>query len=341
MLSEPANRERVVAAVAATPSRLPGVARAQAGGKSHRLGANATSAWEGSPRGQDRGTIFAWKKPLRCARISSDVGWGILSVLTLGSGAMLPSARTSERKVLAVIPARYGSTRLPGKVLMQVAGKPVVQHVYERTCQAQLVDEVVVATDDERVVEALRQFGTNVVMTRADHPSGTDRIAEVAASSAAEIIVNVQGCEAIIDPRMIDEAIRPLLDDPTVRMATLKHRIADESEIDDPHVVKVVTDMRDRALYFSRAPIPAIRDAADSEARAWCYFKHIGLYVYRRDFLLSYAKMKPTPIEKLEKLEQLRALENGFDIVVVETEFDSVGVDTMEAFEKVKRLLEG
>lgn len=254
---------------------------------------------------------------------------------------MLPSVGTSERNVLAVIPARYGSTRLPGKVLMQAAGKPIVQHVYERTCQARLVDEAVVATDDERVVEALRAFGTNAVMTRADHPSGTDRIAEVAASSSAEIIVNVQGCEAIIDPRMIDEVIRPLLDDPSVRMATLKHRITDESEIDDPHVVKVVTDKNDRALYFSRAPIPAIRDEADRDARTWCYFKHIGLYVYRRDFLLSYAKMKPTPIETLEKLEQLRALENGFEIVVVETQFDSVGVDTMEAFEKVKQLLEG
>jgi 3-deoxy-manno-octulosonate cytidylyltransferase (CMP-KDO synthetase) len=254
---------------------------------------------------------------------------------------MLPSVGTSERNVLAVIPARYGSTRLPGKVVMQVAGKPIVQHVYERACRAQLVDEVVVATDDDRVVEALRRFGTNVVMTRADHPSGTDRIAEVAASATAEIIVNVQGCEAIIDPRMIDEAIRPLLDDPSVHMATLKHRIADESEIDDPHVVKVVTDKSGRALYFSRAPIPAIRDAADREARSWCYFKHIGLYVYRREFLLAYAKMDPTPVEKLEKLEQLRALENGFEIVVVQTQFDSVGVDTIEAFQKVKQLLEG
>jgi len=244
------------------------------------------------------------------------------------------------RTVLAVIPARYSSTRLPGKVLMEAAGKPIVQHVYDRTCQARLVDEVVVATDDARVVDALKPFGTNVVMTSSDHPSGTDRIAEVAASSDAEIVVNVQGCEAIIDPRMIDEAIQPLLDDPDVVMATLKHRIADQSEIEDPNVVKVVTDKNDRALYFSRAPIPAIRDVADGEARQWCYFKHIGLYVYRRDFLLSYAKMAPTALEKLEKLEQLRALENGFEIVVIETQFDSIGVDTKEAFEKVKRLLE-
>lgn len=253
----------------------------------------------------------------------------------------MPSMGKSKRKVLAVIPARYASTRLPGKVVMQVAGKPIVQHVYDRACQAHLVDEALVATDDQRVVEALRPFGTRVVMTGAHHPSGTDRIAEVAASSTSEMIVNVQGCEAIIDPRMIDEAIQPLLDDPSVRMATLKHRIAEASEIDDPNVVKVVTDRSGRALYFSRAPIPAIRDAADRQARSWCYFKHIGLYVYRRDFLLSYAKLKPTPLEKLEKLEQLRALENGFEIVVVETQFDSVGVDTLEAFEKVKQLLEG
>lgn len=245
-----------------------------------------------------------------------------------------------SRTVLAVIPARYSSTRLPGKVLMEAAGKPIVQHVYDRTCQARLVDEVVVATDDERVVDALKPFGTNVVMTSPDHPSGTDRIAEVAASSDAEIVVNVQGCEAIIDTRMIDQAIQPLLDDPEVVMSTLKHRITDQSEIDDSNVVKVVTDKNDRALYFSRAPIPAIRDVADSEARQWCYFKHIGLYVYRRDFLLSYAKMAPTALEKLEKLEQLRALENGFGIVAIETQFDSIGVDTAEAFEKVKRLLE-
>lgn len=245
-----------------------------------------------------------------------------------------------ERTVLAVIPARYSSTRLPGKVLMEAAGKPIVQHVYERTCQARLVDEVIVATDDERVMDALKRVGTNVVMTSSDHPSGTDRIAEVAASSSSEIIVNVQGCEAIIDPRMIDEAIQPLLDDPDVRMSTLKHRIADQSEIDDPSVVKVVTDKNNRALYFSRAPIPVIRDTADAEARQWCYFKHVGLYVYRRDFLLSFAKMAPAELEKLEKLEQLRALENGVEIVVIETQFDSIGVDTIEAFEKVKRLLE-
>lgn len=245
-----------------------------------------------------------------------------------------------SRSVLAVIPARYSSTRLPGKVLMEAAGKPIVQHVYDRTCQARLVDKVVVATDDTRVIDALKPFGTNVVMTSPDHPSGTDRIAEVAASSDADIVVNVQGCEAIIDPRMIDQAIQPLLDDPELVMSTLRHRIADQSEIDDPNVVKVVTDNNDRALYFSRAPIPAIRDVADREARQWCYFKHIGLYVYRRDFLLSYAKMAPTALETLEKLEQLRALENGFGIVAIETQFDSIGVDTAEAFEKVKSLLE-
>jgi 3-deoxy-manno-octulosonate cytidylyltransferase (CMP-KDO synthetase) len=226
----------------------------------------------------------------------------------------------SKPSVLAVIPARYASTRLPGKVVMEVAGKPVVQHVYERTCQARLVDECVVATDDERVVEALKPFKSNVVMTRPDHPSGTDRIAEVAESSSAGIIVNVQGDEATIDPATIDQAIQPLLDDPEVVMATLKHRISNAEEIDDPNVV---------------------RDAADAEACGWCYYKHIGLYVYRRDFLLAYAKMEPTPLEKLEKLEQLRALENGYEIVVVETQSDSIGVDSMESFERVKRLLEG
>lgn len=253
---------------------------------------------------------------------------------------MAQKRRKPKTAVLAVIPARYASTRLPGKVLKLVAGKPVVQHVYERTCDASLVDDVVVATDDERVVEALRQFGTKVVMTRADHCSGTDRIAEVAQESTAEIIVNVQGDEVLIDPRMIDQAIEPLLDDPQLVMSTLKHRIEDEVEISDGNVVKVVTGLDGKAMYFSRAPIPVIRDEVDREARMWCYFKHIGLYVYRRTFLLSYARMEPTPLEKLEKLEQLRALENGFDIMVVETELDSTSVDSEKDLAKARKSLE-
>lgn len=252
----------------------------------------------------------------------------------------------NKPKVLAVIPARYASVRLPGKVLMEIAGKPLVQHVYDRTCEARLVDECLVATDDERVVEALKGFGTRVVMTGPNHPSGTNRVAEVAASSDAEVIVNVQGDEPVIEPRMIDEAIQPLLDDPGVVMATLKRRITEPDEIDNPNVVKVVTDERNRALYFSRAPIPVVRHSADGTpvndgTAGPCHYKHIGLYVYRREFLIGYAEMGRTPLEKAEKLEQLRALENGFDIVVTETEFDSIGVDTRESFDRVKQLLEG
>ena len=167
------------------------------------------------------------------------------------------------RTVLAVIPARYSSTRLPGKVLMEAAGKPIVQHVYDRTCQARLVDEVVVATDDPRVVDALKAFGTNVVMTSPDHPSGTDRIAEVAASSDAEIVVNVQGCEAIIDPRMIDEAIQPLLDDPEVVMSTLKHRIADQNEIDPRFAMS-------RTAKLDSGAISSILDCTCTDA-IFCY----------------------------------------------------------------------
>jgi 3-deoxy-manno-octulosonate cytidylyltransferase (CMP-KDO synthetase) len=243
-------------------------------------------------------------------------------------------------KILAVIPARYASTRFPGKIIALVAGKPVVFHTYKRACEASLVDEALVAADDERVVEALRPFNVPVVMTRRDHPSGTDRIAEVAERSDAEIIVNVQGDEPLIDPGTIDATIRPLLDQPDVSMSTARNLITDPEQIENPNVVKVVCDANGHALYFSRCPIPYIRDAADRSAAPMCYWQHVGLYVYRRDFLLRYAKMAQTPLEKLEKLEQLRALENGLKIAVVDTEYDSIGVDTPEDLEKVRRLVE-
>lgn len=245
---------------------------------------------------------------------------------------------TSCGKVLAVIPARFASTRFPGKIIAPLAGKPLVVHTYERTLQARLVDEVVLATDDARVAAAVAPYGVRVVMTRDDHPSGTDRIAEVAARSEAAIVVNVQGDEPLIDPETIDVAIRPLLDDPSLPMATARRLITDNTLIDDPNLVKVVCDLRGRAIYFSRHAIPYVRDAADgAAARHW---QHIGLYVYRRDFLLQYAKLPQTPLERLEKLEQLRVLENGFDIAVVETEYESIGVDTPEDLEKARALME-
>ncbi|MEX2016330.1 MAG: 3-deoxy-manno-octulosonate cytidylyltransferase [Candidatus Hydrogenedentales bacterium] len=243
-------------------------------------------------------------------------------------------------QVLAVIPARYASTRFPGKVIAPLAGKPLVVHTYERTRRARLVAETVIATDDARVVDAVAPYGCRVVMTRPDHPSGTDRIAEVAERYRAEIIVNVQGDEPLIDPATIDATIRPLLEQDELPMATARVRLSEWEDVHSPHVVKVVCDAHGRALYFSRAAIPFVRDAADFRTTPDCYWQHVGLYVYRRAFLLEYAQWAPTPLEKLEKLEQLRVLEHGHSIAVVDTGYRSIGVDTADDLERVRGLLE-
>lgn len=245
----------------------------------------------------------------------------------------------SHSKILAIIPARYASTRFPGKIIAPLAGKPLVVHTFERARQARRLDEVVVATDDVRVAEAVAPYGVPVVMTRADHPSGTDRIAEVAERSDAAIVVNVQGDEPLIDPNTIDAAILPLIEDPSLPMATARRLIVEAAQVDDPNVVKVVCDARGRAIYFSRHAIPYVRDAAD-RGKGLYHWQHIGLYVYRRDFLLRYAKLPQTPLEKLEKLEQLRVLENGYDIAVADTEYESIGVDTPEDLERARALIE-
>jgi len=232
-------------------------------------------------------------------------------------------------QVIAVIPARYASTRFPGKPLVPILGKPMIQWVYERTAQARLVDRVIVATDDSRIAAAVEAFGGEYCMTSADHATGTDRLAEVAGQLSAALIVNVQGDEPLIDPLMIDQAIQPLLDDAAVRMGTLAAVIRDDAEFLNPNVVKVVTDRRGFALYFSRAPIPHERDREERQAtEIRVAKKHIGLYVYRRDFLLEFAGWPETELEQLEKLEQLRALEHGVPIRVVVTEGSSIGVDT-------------
>ena len=238
------------------------------------------------------------------------------------------------RKILGVIPARFGSTRFPGKVLAPLSSKTVLQHVYERACQSRYLSKVVIATDDERIYEAGRGFGAPVRMTRADHISGTDRVAEVASAEEATVIVNIQGDEPLIDPEAIDAAILPVVHFSEVVMATLKKKIEDPREIDDPNVVKVVANHAGDAIYFSRCPIPYAREAGC----AW--FKHIGLYVYRRDFLLGYSGLAVGPLERAERLEHLRALENGYPIRVVETNYDSLGVDTPGDLERVSRLFE-
>jgi 3-deoxy-manno-octulosonate cytidylyltransferase (CMP-KDO synthetase) len=245
----------------------------------------------------------------------------------------------NTHEAVAVIPARYASTRFPGKVIAPLAGKPLVQHTYERAVRAKLVKEAVVATDDARVADALAPYDTPVVLTDPDHPTGTDRIAEVARGRREELIVNVQGDEPLIDPATIDSAIQPLIDRPDVVMATARHRISDPADAADPNIVKVVCDETGLALYFSRAPIPHIRDAKEAPETS-PYWQHIGLYVYRRDFLIAYARMPQTPLEQLEKLEQLRVLEKGYRIAVVETGYRSIGVDVPADFERVRDILE-
>ncbi len=247
--------------------------------------------------------------------------------------------------VIAVIPARYGSTRFPGKSLALIQGKPMIQWVYERTSRSRLVNEVIVATDDMRIRDAVAAFGGGVQMTSPSHPTGTDRIAEVAQGLECDIIVNVQGDEPLIRPEMIDQAIAPLIDDSSIQMGTLCRKINDPAESSDPNVVKVVFDSRGFALYFSRAPIPWDRDnQPGSEGLrnlkpSGNVYKHIGLYVYRRDFLLKYSKMPQTALERIEKLEQLRALELGHKIRVVETTHESFGVDIPEDLGKIERYL--
>jgi 3-deoxy-manno-octulosonate cytidylyltransferase (CMP-KDO synthetase) len=211
----------------------------------------------------------------------------------------------------------------------------MIEHVYRRAAAAAWVSSVLVATDDERILEAVRAFGGAACMTSPDHQSGTDRLAEVAKEMSCDVVVNVQGDEPLIEPRMIDEAVQPLLDNPMVMMSTLRRRIEDPAELQNPNVTKVVVDREGFALYFSRAPIPFVRNGSPA-APAW---RHIGLYVYRRDCLLQLATLEPTELERSEALEQLRALEHGIRILAVETQHDSIGVDTPDDLERVRQLL--
>lgn len=237
-------------------------------------------------------------------------------------------------KVLCVIPARYASTRLPGKPLALIAGKPMIQHVYERASRAAIPSEVVVATDSELVAEAVRNFGGKVMMTSPEHPSGTDRLAEVALSYGdADVIVNVQGDEPMIPPEIIDRLAQAFEDNEDLNMATLK-TVMDEADYNNPNTVKVVTDQNGYALYFSRSLLPYPRNkTADFKV-----YKHVGIYAYRRSFLLSYAAYEPTPLEQIECLEQLRVLENGERIKVLECKFKGIGIDTPEDLAAINAL---
>jgi 3-deoxy-manno-octulosonate cytidylyltransferase (CMP-KDO synthetase) len=238
-------------------------------------------------------------------------------------------------KTAIVIPARYRSSRLPGKPLLRETGKYLVQHVYERACQAKRADHVLVATDDPRIAAAVGHFGGRAVLTRRDHPSGTDRVAEVASSLDADVIVNLQGDEPLIDPATLDLLPEMLERDADAPVATLATPIANPHQWHDPNCVKVVCDAQARALYFSRSPIPFVRDSQpDFAAQPPRFLQHLGLYAYRRDFLLRLAQMPPAPMEQLEKLEQLRVLAAGYRIAVGVVRHASIGVDTRADYER-------
>ncbi len=257
---------------------------------------------------------------------------------------------TNKPTITGIIPARYESTRLPGKVLLEIAGKPMVQHVWERCRQASLLDEVIIATDNEQVRDAAVGFGADVEMTRSDHASGTDRLAEVARRRQCDVIVNVQGDEPMIEPSAIDAAAQPFVDDPEMQFGTIATEIKTLEEHNDPAAVKVVVDAAGLALYFSRSPIPHFRIDAGVEQpdgprhhpkSGLCPLKHIGLYVYRRETLLWFAGLEPSPLELTEGLEQLRAVEAGCRIRVVTVDYSPIGVDTEHDLQRVREILEG
>ncbi len=244
-------------------------------------------------------------------------------------------------KIIGIIPARYASTRFPGKPLALIAGKPLVQHVVEQCQQAGSLSEVIVATDDTRIWEVAQSF-CRTEMTSPDHPSGTDRLAEVAERCACDAVVNIQGDEPLIDPSVIDAVAKALADN---EMSTAATRIQAPEEYENPNVVKVVVNAAGRALYFSRRTIPYLRDAANSspagQLAVFPFLKHIGIYGYRREALLRLVKYPVSPLERAEKLEQLRALENGMSIAVVAVDYDSVGVDMPADVARVEGILAG
>jgi len=238
--------------------------------------------------------------------------------------------------IVAVIPARYASTRLPGKPLADLDGRPMIEHVYRRVAASKILSDVIVATDDLRIATRVHDFGGKVRLTKATHETGTDRLAEVAASLDCDVVVNVQGDEPLIDPLAVDELVAPFASDPTVQMTTLFRRIHHPSELADPNIAKVVIDRAGFAMYFSRAPIPHLRDPRGG----WPpMYRHVGLYGYRRRTLLVLASLEPTPLERAESLEQLRALEHGIRIKAVETRHESFEVNTQADLDQVRRLL--
>ncbi|MBN3040636.1 MAG: 3-deoxy-manno-octulosonate cytidylyltransferase [Candidatus Omnitrophica bacterium] len=242
----------------------------------------------------------------------------------------------TNSNVIGVIPARFASTRLPQKLLRFIAGKTLLQWTWEKAKSARLLDELIIACDHSEIEEAAKSFGARAVHTSVKHLSGTDRIAEAVRDIDAKIIINIQADEPLMHPAVIDMLVQELLSEPQVVMATAKVKIKNRDDIDNPNVVKVVCDKDDNALYFSRYPIPYFRQHTSEDT----YYKHLGIYAYTKDFLFTFKNLPASSLEKAEKLEQLRALEAGYKIKVLGTQFDSCGVDTQEDLEKVERILQ-
>ncbi len=238
-------------------------------------------------------------------------------------------------KSIVVIPARLESSRLPNKVILDLCGKPLIQRVYERVGESRYIDDIYVATDSGVVAKVVEEFGGNVIMTSSKHQSGTDRIAEAVKSIDADLIINVQGDEPMIESTLINSFVELFKNDYEVYFASAMHKIGSKDDLNNPNVVKVIKDKQDNAIYFSRSKIPFTRDG---EIEIDNYYQHIGIYAYKKPFLLEYSQLEPTFLEESEKLEQLRAIENGYKIRMVESDYRSVGVDTIEDFERVKKL---
>lgn len=240
-------------------------------------------------------------------------------------------------RIIGVIPARWASTRFEGKILAPLKGRPMIQHVWERARKSRLLNEVMIACDDQRILDAARKFGAKAVLTSKDHASGTDRIAQAVAGVQADVVVNIQGDEPLIDPAVIDCLAQVLLEDTSALMATVIKKIRSREELENPNVVKVVIDSQHNALYFSRSGIPYDRGRSGMGKNV--YYKHLGIYAYRRDFLLKFSKMPKSALEKTEELEQLRALEAGVKIKTITTDIETAGVDTPEDLARVESLL--
>lgn len=237
---------------------------------------------------------------------------------------------------IGIIPARYGSTRFEGKVIQDLCGKPVIQHVYERAKKARLLDDLIIAADDDRIVQKVKEFGGKVVFTSKDHSTGTDRLTEVVNQIDVRIVVNIQGDEPLINPLVIDDLVRAMQSDPGIAMATVVKKSYSVEEFKCPDVVKAILNEKNEALYFSRSPIPTLLNPTPGGNY---FYKHIGIYAYSKDFLFTFKKCPPSFLETHERLEQLRALENGYRIKAIETKFETVGIDTPEDLARAREIL--